>query len=127
MIKNTICRKIVSILVAINFIGCTSLQPIEAEPNELQDRIRHDNIVNVGDRVKVFTDDGKEYRFQVTAIDAETIRGDDITLLVNSIVALESRGISIGKTTLLTGSVVGIAFLIAIAIAPAAILAASAP
>ncbi len=127
MIKNTSFRKIISIVVAINFIGCTTLQPIEAEPNELQYKIRHENIVNINDRVKVFTEDGKEYQFQVTAIDEKDIRGEDASVPINSIVAVESQEISIGKTSLLVGAGIGIYALIVILIAPALILAAAAP
>ncbi|MEE4379312.1 MAG: hypothetical protein V2J55_17640 [Candidatus Competibacteraceae bacterium] len=127
MTKHSASQKIIAILIITHLIGCTSMQRIEADPGELQDRIRNDNIVIVGDNVKTFTEDGKEYQFEVTAIDAEAIRGEHTTVPVDSIIALETQEISIGKTSLLTGGVAGVAFLIAIAIAPALILAASAP
>ena len=117
----------------MHLVGCTSLKPIEAGPSELQDKIRHENIVNIHDWVKVYTEDGKEYRFQITAIDEKYIRGDDVvrgdevSVPINSIVALESLEISIGKTSLLVGGGISIALLIAIAVGSAAILAAAAP
>lgn len=114
----------------MHLIGCTSLKPIEAGPNELQDKIRHENIVNIHDWVRVYTEDGKEYQFQITAIDEKYIRGDDVvhgdvvSVPIDNIVALESQEVSVGKTSLLAGGTIGIGILIAIAIAPAAILAA---
>ena len=133
MMMQSTFQRIISILVIMHLVGCTSLKPIEAGPSELQDKIRHENIVNIHDWVKVYTEDGKEYRFQITAIDEKYIRGDDVvrgdevSVPIDSIVALESQEISIGKTSLLAGGAIGIAYLIAIAIAPAAILAAAAP
>jgi hypothetical protein len=127
MIKQAGFQKIISILLITNLIGCTSLQPIEAQPDELQDRIRYEQIVAVGDRVRMVTEDGKEHQFKVTSIDANHISGDGVTIPVDTVIALETREISIGKTTLLAGGITGTMLLIFIAIAPAAILAASAP
>ena len=133
MMMQSTFQRIISILVIMHLIGCTSLKPIEAGPHELQDKIRHENIVNIHDWVRFYTEDGKEYRFQITAIDEKYIRGDDVvrgdevSVPIDSIVALESQEISIGKTSLLAGGAIGIGLLIAIAIAPAAILAAAAP
>ena len=130
MMMQLTSQRIISILMIMHLIGCTSLKPIEAGPNELQDKIRHENIVNIHDWVRVYTEDGKEYQFQITAIDEKYIRGDDVvrgdavSVPIDSIVALESQEISIGKTSLLAGGAIGVGLLIAIAIAPAAILAA---
>jgi hypothetical protein len=124
MIKQAGFQKVISILVTVNLIGCTSLQPIEAQPGELQDRIRHEQIVEVGDRVRIFTEDGKEHQFKVTSTDANHINGDNVTIPVDSIIGLETREISIGKTTLLAGGTIGIAFIIfLVLIAPIVFLA----
>ena len=111
--KKCSTSQIISILVIMSLIGCTSMQPIEAGPDELQYKIRHENIINIHDRVKIFTEGGKEYQFQVTAIDEKDIRGKDVAVPIDSIVAVESREISIGKTSLLAGGTIGIALLIA--------------
>ena len=124
MIKPTGFQKFISILVTVNLIGCTSLQPIEAPPDELQDRIRQEQIVEVGDRVRIFTEDGKEHQFRVTSIDANHISGESVTIPVDSIIALETREISIGKTTLLAGGTIGIAFILfLVVVAPVIFLA----
>jgi hypothetical protein len=121
-------QRIISIMVIIHLIGCTSLKPIEAGPNELQDKIRHENIVNIHDWVKVHSEDGKEYQFQITAIDETYIRGDDVSrgdevsVPIDSIVALESQEISIGKTSLLVGTGIATWALFIIIVGPVLLL-----
>lgn len=142
MKHSTTFRKIICILLTISQISCTNLQPIEASPETLQERIRQGDLLKVGDSVSVFTEDEKEHRFVVTAIDADEIRGrvvnmhtDDadeireevVTIPIDSVVAVQTREMSIGKTALLAGGVYGIIFLIAMAIAPALILSSAGP
>ena len=127
MTERSLVVRLVSLLVIISLIGCTSLRPIEATPEELQQRIRQEDIVEVGDRVRIFTADEKEHRFLVTAVDADEVRGKDVSVPIDSIVALQTRGISIGRTALLAGGVVGVMLFVLVAVAPAMILAASAP
>jgi hypothetical protein len=110
MKNRPIIQKSILIVVIIHLIGCTSLQPIETGPDELHYKIRHENVVNIHDWVRVITEDEKEYRFQVTAIDEQVIRGDDVvnnivvSVPIDNIVALETQDFSIGKTSLLVGS-----------------------
>ena len=133
MKKHSTFEITISILMIINLIGCASLHPIEAEPDELQYKIRHENVVNIHDWVVVYTEDGKELQFQITAIDENYIHGDDVardvevSVPINSIVALKSQKVSIGKTSLLVGAGLGVSALIFLAIAPALILSAAAP
>jgi hypothetical protein len=123
------CSKIISILVIINLIGCTSLQTIEAPPDKLHEQIRHENLLKVGDKVKIITEDQKDYQFVVTAINQDEIRGEDVTIPIDSIAAVQTRVLSTGKTALLAGGITAtilvVMIIIAIAIAPAAILASS--
>jgi hypothetical protein len=118
MAKYAVFQKIISILVIINLIGCTTLQPIKAQPDELQDRIRHEDLVKVFDDVKIFTEDGKEHRLRVTSIDSKKIvgvrvtsvdgkevLGDSVTIPVDSIVGLETEEIHYGKTALAAGGI----------------------
>lgn len=142
MIQRTTFRKIISILVIISQVGCSNVKPIDAPPEALHERIRQGEIIKVGDAVSIFTQDEKEHRFVVTAIDADEIHGkilkvssdgakisheEVVTIPIDSVVAVQTREMSIGKTALLTGGVFGIMLLIFIATAPAAILAASGP
>ena len=129
MNQRTTYSKIISILVIINLIGCTSLQTIEAPPDKLHEQIRHENLVKVGDKVKIVTEDQKEHEFVVTATNENEIRGEDITIPIDSIVAVQTREFSAGKSALLAGGITAtmlvVMIIIAIAIAPAAILASS--
>ena len=129
MRPQTTFRKLISVLVIINLIGCTSLQTIEAPPDKLHEQIRHENLIKVGDKVKIITEDQKEHQFVVTAINEDAIRGEDATIPIDSIAAVQTREFSTGKTALLAGGITAgtilLMVIIAIAVAPAAILSAS--
>jgi hypothetical protein len=120
MAQHTTFWKIISILVIINLIGCTSLQTIEAPPDRLHEQIRHENLVKVGDKVRIITEDQKEHQFVVTAINEDEIRGDDVTIPIDSIVTVETREFSTGKTVLLGVGITGTVLLIATALLVAA-------
>jgi hypothetical protein len=107
MTQHTMFWKITSILVLINLIGCTSLQTIEAPPDKLHEQIRRENIVSVGDKVRIITEDQKEHQFVVSAIYEDEIRGENVTIPIDSIVTLETRKFSTGKTALLAGGITG--------------------
>jgi hypothetical protein len=123
MTQRTMFWKITSILVIINLIGCTSLQTIEAPPDKLHEQIRYQDIVKVGDKVRIITEDQKEHQFIVTAINEDDISGEEVTIPIDSIVTLETREFSTGKTVLLGAGITGTALLIAAAL----LLAAAAP
>jgi len=99
MNQRTTCSKIISILVIINLIGCTSLQAIEAPPDKLHEQIRHENLVKVGDEIKIITEDEKEHQFVVTAINEGEIRGKGVTVPIDSVVSLQKREFDSNKTT----------------------------
>ena len=118
MAKYAAFQKIISILIIINLISCSSIQSIKDQPDELQDRIRHEDLVKVFDDVKVFTEDGKEHRLRVTSsgekeivgilvtsVDGKEVLGDSVTIPVDSIVGLEVEEIHYGKTALAAGGI----------------------
>ena len=113
--------KIISLLAIVNLIGCTSLQTIDAPPDQLHQQIRHESVVKVGDKVRIVTKDQEEHQFVITALDENEIRGADVTIPIDSIATLETREFSTGKTVLLgvsiTGTVLLIATLLLIAVA----------
>ena len=84
--------------------GCTGLQPVELPPHELQQQIRAGELVAIGDRVLIATDDGQRHRFRITAMDDNTISGRNERLQITTIIALESREYSGGRTAALVGS-----------------------
>lgn len=114
-----------SVLLVAGMAACTTLKPVDVPADELQQQLRSGALFAAGDRVRLATADEATYRFRVTEIDLETgvVLGRKAAVPIDEIVAVETRELSVGRTTLLTGGVgIGIAALIAIAIAPAAIL-----
>lgn len=105
--------------------ACTTLQPTEASPEQLQRLILSENLLKPGQRVRLVTNDEAEHQFRIAEVDLEreVVTGDDEAVLISEIVAVETREVSVGRTALLTGGLAyGGLFLIAIALAPALIL-----
>lgn len=97
--------KIIFMLAIVFISGCTSLNPVELQPNELQKQIVAGQILKVGDDVKLVTNEGKRIEFTVTKISENKVKGKNVEVDISSIVALETRDISTGKTALLTGGI----------------------
>ena len=110
------------IVFTVLLIGCTSLQPIELPAEELQQKILAGEIVLVGEKARLITADGKERKLHVTAVTDSMIVAKDIEIPIVDIVAVETRQISAGKTTALVATGVAIGYVIAGAVAAAAIL-----
>ena len=103
------------ILMLLIFSGCTSLKPIDLPPEQLQERITAEEIIKVGQSVKIGTSDGKTHEFEVTEIRDGHILGEGVDIPVNDIVALETREFSDGKTFgLVAGSIGGVYVVIGI-------------
>jgi len=124
MPQNSAFRKFVSIPAAISLAGCASVRPVETTPQRLQAQIRHEGLLKVGDSARIFTLDEKEHRFVVTAIDADAIRGNDVTIPINSVIAVQTREVSAGKTGLLTDGRTGFLLLLFVSLLPAVLYAA---
>ncbi len=96
--------KITSVLLILFILsGCTSLKPIELPPHELQAIIVEENVIQVGDKVKLITSDGTHHEFTIESISPNVIKGENILVLVKDIIAIETRKFSGGKTSLLVG------------------------
>ncbi|HSG96517.1 MAG TPA: hypothetical protein VLA11_00825 [Woeseiaceae bacterium] len=116
---------LVSMLLIFSNVACTTLEPVDVPAGELQQQLRSGALVTAGDRVRLVTADEAVHTFRVTEIslDQDMVRGRDVEVPIKEVVAVETREVSVGRTTLLTGGVgLGVAVLIAIAIAPAIIL-----
>ena len=106
--------------------ACTTLQPIETPPEELHRQLAAGQLLEPGDRVRLVTKDEIVHKFRVSEIDVTNglVVGHGKQVPIADIVAVETREVSVGKTALLVGGLgYGILALIAITIAPAAILA----
>lgn len=107
--------------------GCSTMKTTEMPPDELHRAIRAGELVSAGERVQLVTTDGTNREFTVTELDDQSIRGADVEVPIDEVVALKTRQVSAGKTTLLVGGAIGMGVLIGVLIAPAAILAVAAP
>ena len=108
---------VLSVLLTVLLGACTSLQPVAAEPADLQQQIRTGRLVAVGDDVALRTRNKREYRFRVTALDANTIRGSDVGVPIDSIVGLQTRRVNVGQTAELAGGLTAGALIILILVA----------
>jgi hypothetical protein len=116
---------LLSTLLIFSAVACTTLEPVDVPAGELRQQLRSGALVIAGDRVRLVTADEAVHTFRVTEISLEQdmVRGRDVEVPIKEVVAVETREVSVGRTTLLTGGVgLGVAVLIAIAIAPAIIL-----
>ena len=107
--------------------ACTTLQPTEASPEELQRLILSEGLLEPGQRVRLVTADETVHQFRIDEISCErgVVIGNDETVPIAEIVAVDTREASVGRTALLAGGLAyGTLFVIAVALAPAALLGA---
>ena len=93
--------------------ACTSLQPIEKSAAELQIQIQENQLLQVGNTIKVYTKNGLTHKFVISEITESKLIGADISVAIEDITALEVRRSSKVKTGFLIGGFVVVASLIA--------------
>jgi hypothetical protein len=83
--------------------ACTSLQPTEASPEEVQRKIVAEGLLAPGDSVRIVTADGATHRFRILAVDLDTrvVAGKSDAVPIAEIVAVETREFATGKTAAL--------------------------
>ena len=84
--------------------GCTTMEPVVTGPEDVAQQIRASHLAK-GDDVAVVTSDGLKHRFKITAIDANTISGKNVSIPIDTIVGLKSREFSAGNTVVLAGGI----------------------
>jgi hypothetical protein len=107
--------------------ACTTLQPTEASPQEVQQLLLSGELLEPGDRVRLVTADEAVHTFRVTEVDRERgiVVGKDNEVPIANIVAVETRETSVGRTALLVGGVgYGIGILVVLILGPALLLGA---
>lgn len=119
-----IYRSVFILALLLATVACTTLQPIEMEPEVLQQKIASENILQPGKRAKIVTADGKIHKVRIRNVNAESgsIETDAEPVQIADIVAVETRDFSLGKTALLATGTYVILGLIAIAVGPALLL-----
>lgn len=113
------------LILAFGSVACTTIEPVDVPADELQQQLRSGTLVSPGDRVRLVTADEAVHKFRVTEVSTEDglILGRNDRVAIDEIVAVETREVSVGRTALLSGGIgIGVAALIAIAIAPAVLL-----
>lgn len=107
-------RTLVLAVLSFLLIGCTSLQLIDLSSAQVRDHIRAGQIVQLGDRISVTTEDGKTQEFKVAAVTDSTVQGGDVKVLIDSIVSVRTKQRNRLRTALATtGIVAGVLFLAA--------------
>ncbi len=94
-------RRIIILISVISFAGCTTLQPIEGTPPELQARITSSGLLKTGDRILIVTTDNKSHKFKVTGIRTGAIEGKATSIPVDQVLSVQKREFSTGKTAVL--------------------------
>ena len=63
-------------LIPFFLVGCTTLVPVSMDSATVQEKIRSGNMISVGDRVKITTEDGVSHILTVTDLNEQVITGD---------------------------------------------------
>lgn len=102
-------KKLVSMVLVLSLVGCTSLQTREAQELDLQDELE------VGETVKVFEKDGRVVALVVSNVDETTLYGTEVDgwqtyqIPFADIRAVELERVDGGKTVLgVLGGIVAI-------------------
>ena len=100
---------LVLLLCAATGSACTTLRPVGVSTDEAQRLIAAGELLKPGDKVRLFTADGKAHEFEITAIDAAdgTVKGATDSVRVAEIVTVANRELSVGKTLGLVFGIVG--------------------
>jgi len=112
----------VCLLLILCITGCTSMQPVEMEPEQLRQKIVAGELLKAGDKARIFTTDEAQHEFRVRSVTDEMVIGDEDRIPVDEIVAVETREFSGGRTLLLGAGSVSILYIIAILVASVAAL-----
>lgn len=117
-------RSILLTLLLFAASACTTLQPIEMAPEELQQKISTENVLPPGKQAKLVTNDGRTHKVKIRYVDPESgvITTEGNPVLIADVIAVETKEFSIGKTALLAAGTYSVLALIALAVAPVFLL-----
>ncbi len=98
--------------IALLLGGCTSLKPVESPPEELREQVRNGQIVRPGERVSLTTDDGATHVFDVLEVTDSAVRGDAVSIPVDSIVSVRTQRADPARTALAAGGALAIVYIL---------------
>jgi hypothetical protein len=104
-------RRLISVLTIILLTACSSLQPIEMDPTSLQQSIKADKLIKIGEKVIIFTNYEKSYEFNVVSVTETEVIGKSVSVPIKDIIALKTAEFSGGKTALVVGTLSAFAYL----------------
>ena len=82
----------------LSLFGCISTQKIEQPPSVLRDAIRNGEVVEPGQHVSIVTTSRGELEFRVAEVDRNAIRGKDVEVPIEDVVALQIRSVDVLAT-----------------------------
>ena len=109
---HTKLSRLISLLLVVSLGACSTFKPIELSEQELQSKIRSEQLIKTGDNVKIYTRDGTKLQLTVKYVDDEIVRGHRSSIRIDDIVALETGSFSGGKTALFVAGTTGGAVLL---------------
>lgn len=83
--------RVLILLGLLSLAGCVGIQKFEEPPPLLRDAIRNGELVAPGQHVSVVTKSRGELKFRVTQVDRNVIRGREVEVPIEDIVALQIR------------------------------------
>ena len=84
-------KSFTALALIIAVAGCTTMQPIDGSPTELQHFINSGELLKPGDRVRIVTADQKTHRFAITKVEAGLIVGSNESVPVDQVMCVEKR------------------------------------
>ena len=85
--------RVVILFGFFSLAGCVSIQKFEQPPPLLRDALRNGELVTPGQHVSVVTTSRGELEFRVTEVDRNVMRGREVEVPIDDIVALQTRRI----------------------------------
>jgi hypothetical protein len=76
-------------VLIIAVTGCTTMQPIDGSPTELQQFINSGELLKPGDRIRIVTADQKAHRITISKVEAGLIVGPNESVIVDEVMSLE--------------------------------------
>lgn len=85
-------QQLLAALVVVSMAGCTTIQPLTAEPSHLSSTLKR------GDQVEIMTSSGKQLKFKVDSVDANGLQGGGQTVAYNDIQSIDRKQVDKTRT-----------------------------
>ena len=118
MKTHVFAQRYVTLLVVLvcALSACSSLQTIEMPPSELAESLRGGQLLEIGDRVVIATNDGTLHKLRFSGIEEDAIiGGSGERIPIGQVAALKTPEFSMGRTALLGSAILASVWVYAIA------------